>query len=79
MRRRVAFADALACLAAAPAHAGAMSFVSATGDDARNCATPATACRTFERAHDATSPHGEVFALTPGDFRPVTVANIGRQ
>jgi hypothetical protein len=60
-------------LAAGPALAGAVSFVSVTGDDARNCATPATACRTFQRAHDATSPHGEMIALTPGDYRPVTI------
>jgi hypothetical protein len=26
------------------------------------------ACRTFQRAHDATSPHGEIVALTPGDY-----------
>jgi hypothetical protein len=50
-----------------------VSFVSVTGDDARNCATPATACRTFQRAHDATSPHGEIIALTPGDYRPLTI------
>jgi hypothetical protein len=76
MRTSIAFAAAaaLACLAAAPALAGAVSFVSVTGDDTRNCATPATACRTFQRAHNATSPHGEIIALTPGDFRPLTIA-----
>jgi hypothetical protein len=76
MRRLIAHAGALALasLAAGPALAGAVSFVSVTGDDTRNCATPATACRTFQRAHDATSPHGEIFALTPGDYRPVTIA-----
>jgi hypothetical protein len=76
MRKPIASAGvvALACLAAAPALAAAVSFVSVTGDDARNCATPATACRTFQRAHDATSAHGEIIALTPGDFRPVTIA-----
>jgi hypothetical protein len=68
-----AVALALAGLGAAPALAGAVSFVSVTGDDARSCATPATACRTFQRAHDATSPHGEIVALTPGDYRPVTI------
>ncbi|ATQ69584.1 MULTISPECIES: right-handed parallel beta-helix repeat-containing protein [Methylosinus] len=69
MRSKIAFAGAaLACLSAAPALAGSVSFVSATGDDTRNCATPATACRTFQRAHDATSPHGEIIALTPGDY-----------
>lgn len=75
MRRLIANAGAisLACLAAGPALAGAVSFVSVTGDDTRNCATPATACRTFQRAHDATSPHGEIIALTPGDFRPLTI------
>jgi hypothetical protein len=75
MRRQIAFsgAVALACLAAGPALAGAVSFVSVTGDDARSCATPGTACRTFQRAHDATSPHGEIIALTPGDYRPVTI------
>ncbi|HEY8260745.1 MAG TPA: right-handed parallel beta-helix repeat-containing protein [Methylosinus sp.] len=69
----IAWAVALAGLAAAPALAGSVSFVSVTGDDARSCATPATACRTFQRAHDATSPHGEIIALTPGDFRPVEI------
>jgi hypothetical protein len=75
MRRQIAFAGAcaLACLAAAPTFAGALSFVSVTGDDARNCTTPATACRSFQRAHDATSAHGEIIALTPGDFRPVEI------
>jgi hypothetical protein len=76
MRRSIvvhAGAVALAGLAAAPALAGSVSFVSVTGDDARSCATPATACRTFQRAHDATSPHGEIIALTSGDFRPVTI------
>jgi hypothetical protein len=73
MRRQIAFAGALG-LAAGPALAGALSFVSVTGDDARNCTTPATACRTFQRAHDATSAHGEIIALTPGDFRPLTIA-----
>jgi hypothetical protein len=75
MRSKIAYAGAaLACLSAAPALAGSVSFVSVTGDDTRNCATPATACRTFQRAHDATSPHGEIIALTPGDFRPLTIA-----
>ncbi|MBY6243808.1 hypothetical protein [Methylosinus sp. Sm6] len=65
----------LACLAAGPAlAANSVSFVAVTGNDTRNCATPATACRTFQRAHDATSPHGEIIALTPGDFRPLTIA-----
>jgi hypothetical protein len=75
MRTSIAFAAAaaLACLGAAPAFAGDVSFVSVTGDDTRNCAAPATACRTFQRAHDATSPHGEIIALTPGDYRPVTI------
>jgi hypothetical protein len=74
MKRGVAFAVALACLAASPAlAANNVSFVSVTGNDARNCATPETACRTFQRAHDATSPHGEIIALTPGDYRPVTI------
>jgi hypothetical protein len=76
MRKQIAVAGAvaLASLAAGPALAGAVSFVSVTGDDTRNCATPATACRTFQRAHDATSAHGEIIALTPGDYRPVTIA-----
>jgi hypothetical protein len=76
MRRSIvvhAGAVALACLAAAPALAGSVSFVSVTGDDARSCATPGTACRTFQRAHDATSAHGEIIALTSGDYRPVTI------
>jgi hypothetical protein len=75
MRRQIAFsgAVALAGLAAAPALAGAVSFVSVTGDDTRSCATPGTACRTFQRAHDATSAHGEIIALTPGDYRPLTI------
>ncbi|ATQ69585.1 MULTISPECIES: hypothetical protein [Methylosinus] len=73
--RRLAAGLALAAvLHAAPAlAANTVSFVSVTGDDARSCAAPATACRSFQRAHDATSPHGEIIALTPGDFRPLTI------
>jgi hypothetical protein len=73
-RLESAGAVALASLVSVPALAGALSFISVAGDDARNCATPATACRTFQRAHDATSPHGEIIALTPGDYRAVTIA-----
>jgi hypothetical protein len=57
----------------APAFAGAVSFVSVKGDDRRDCATPATACRTFQRAHNQTSPRGELIALTPGDYRALTI------
>jgi hypothetical protein len=57
----------------APAFAGAVSFVSVTGDDRRDCSTPANACRTFQRAHNQTSPHGELIALTPGDYRALTI------
>jgi hypothetical protein len=58
---------------AAPAFAGPVSFVSVKGDDRRDCATPATACRTFQRAHNQTAPHGELIALTPGDYRALTI------
>lgn len=49
------------------------TFVSVTGADEGTCATPARPCRTFVYAHDQTSRHGEIFALTPGDYGPVRI------
>jgi hypothetical protein len=57
----------------APAHAlNARSFVSVLGNDSA-CNSPPKACRTFQGAHDKTSPGGEIDILDPGGFGPVTI------
>src|SRR5262245_25211592 len=45
------------------------SWVSHTGSDASPC-TVAQPCATFQRAHDQTSPGGEIGVFTPGDYGP---------
>jgi hypothetical protein len=61
-------------LHAVPASAlNARSWVSGrTGNDANSCVL-ALPCATFQRAHDQTSPGGEIGVLTPGDFGAVTI------
>lgn len=57
-----------------PARAlSAVTFVSGKGVDAGACAAPAKACRTFQYAHDQTSASGEIKALDPADYFPVTI------
>ena len=66
-------AVALATLASAPALAAPASFVSVRGTDTGNCAAITTPCRTFAYALGQTSTHGEIFAIAPGDYGPVTI------
>jgi|ERR1700730_8531231 len=62
------------CLVAAPAKAAApVTYVSGKGTDSGNCSSPANPCRRFQFAVDQTSPGGEVKALDPADYRPVTI------
>lgn len=63
----------IVALAATPANAGLLSFVSATGVDTGNCDTPAAACRTFAFARDKTIVGGEIRALTPGEYGPIVI------
>lgn len=63
-----ALATSLALLAVEPAQAlSAKTFVSNSGSDASPC-TIGSPCATFQRAHDQTSPGGEVDVLTAGDY-----------
>jgi hypothetical protein len=59
---------------AAPAFAlTPTTYVSITGNDVGNCATPGAACRTFNYAIGQTSAGGEVKAMSAGSFGPFTV------
>jgi hypothetical protein len=52
---------ALGLLASVPAEAvNFKSYVSTVGSDANDCASIATACHNFQRAHDQTSPGGQI-------------------
>jgi hypothetical protein len=63
-----------AMLIAAPAQAQvAQTFVSAAGSDSNNCADVATPCLHFQNAVNATAPGGEVVALNPADYGPMTI------
>jgi nitrous oxidase accessory protein NosD len=63
-----------AMLIAAPAQAQvAQTFVSATGSDSNNCADVTTPCLHFQNAVNATVPGGEVVALNPADYGPITI------
>lgn len=65
---------ALSCLGAVPAQAlSAMTFVSGKGADAGNCTSPTSPCRTFQYALGQTSAGGEIKALDPADYHPVTI------
>src|SRR5262249_29844077 len=64
----------LAYLGATPAQtAPLVTFVSGSGTDAGNCADPQHPCRTFQFALNQISPFGEVKALDPADYGPVTI------
>jgi len=67
-----AAALALTCLANAPAMAH-VTYVSGKGTDAGNCSSPANPCRTFQFAINQTVAGGEVKALDPADYSPVTI------
>jgi nitrous oxidase accessory protein NosD len=59
---------------ASPANAlSAVTFVSGKGTDAGTCASPATPRRTFQFASGQTSPGGEIKALDPADYEPMTI------
>jgi len=62
------------CLAAVPAQAQlSRTFVSAAiGNDANDC-NRTTPCRSFQGAHDKTSPDGEITVLDPGGYGAVTI------
>ena len=62
-----------ACVAAAPAQALSVTYVSGKGTDKGDCSSTANPCRTFQFAHDQTLPAGEVKALDAADYGPVTV------
>ena len=65
---------ALTCLANAPARANAdVTYVSGKGTNAGNCSSPANPCRTFQFAVNQTAAGGEVKALDPADYSPVTI------
>jgi hypothetical protein len=65
----------LTCLVAAPAKANTIpvTYVSGKGTDSGNCSPPANPCRTFQFAVNQTLPGGEVKALDPADYSPVTI------
>ncbi|MBO0733967.1 MAG: hypothetical protein J2P49_06565 [Methylocapsa sp.] len=65
----------LSSVCAAPVWAlSAVTYVSGKGADTGACATPATACRTFQFAVAQTAPGGEVTALDPANYGPVTIS-----
>jgi hypothetical protein len=53
---------------------GPLTYVSGKGSDSNNCFSPATPCRTFQRAVNQTVAGGEVKALDPADYQPVTIS-----
>jgi hypothetical protein len=55
---------------AAPAEAHPVTYVSGKGNDANDCFSPATACRTFQRAVNQTVAGGEVKTLDPAIILP---------
>jgi hypothetical protein len=64
----------LPCLGAAPALAlSPVTFVSGKGADTGTCASPGTPCRSFQFALGQTSPGGEIKALDPAPYGPVTI------
>src|SRR5467141_3757793 len=64
----------LALLHATPAQAVqiAKTWVAFNGSDGNPC-TAVQPCATFQHAHDATLPGGEIGVLTAGDYGRVTV------
>ena len=64
----------LVCLACTSAFAlNNRSAVSITGSDAASCTVP-DPCRTFGVAIAATTPGGEVIALSSGGYGPFTIS-----
>lgn len=64
----------LPCLGAVPAEAASLvTFVSGKGTDSGTCASATSACRTFQFAISQTSPFGEVKALDPAEYGPMSI------
>lgn len=64
----------LACLGAAPVNAASpVTYVSGKGSDSNDCSSPAAPCRSFHRAVNQTAAGGDVKALDPADYFPVTI------
>jgi Right handed beta helix region len=65
----------LTFLAVAPAKANTIpvTYVSGKGTDSGDCSSPVKPCRTFQFAVNQTAPGGEVKALDPADYSPVTI------
>lgn len=59
--------------AAFPAHAAAVSFVSASGANTGDCSTPAAPCRTLQFALTKTLGGGEIKIMDPGSYNAVTI------
>ena len=69
-----ASAALFASLYAAPTWAlSTVTYVSGKGADTGACASPASACRTFGFAINQTSAGGEIVALDPANYGPVTI------
>jgi hypothetical protein len=63
-------------LCAAPVLAASLvTFVSGEGTDSGACASPVNPCRTFQFAFGQTSPGGEIKALDPADYGPITITH----
>ncbi|MBO0733594.1 MAG: hypothetical protein J2P49_04610 [Methylocapsa sp.] len=58
---------------AVPAEAHSVTYVSGKGTDLNDCSSPAKPCRTFQRAINQIPSGGEVKALDPADYSPVTL------
>jgi len=63
---------ALALLFSAPAQALYAVFISGNGDNLNNCATPAEACCSFQRAQIVADAGGVIHVLA-GDYAPVII------
>ncbi len=62
------------CLGAAPVKAASpVTYVSGKGSDSNDCSSPAAPCRSFHRAVNQTAAGGEVKALDPANYFPVTI------
>jgi Right handed beta helix region len=65
---------ALTGLHSAPAFAASLvTYVSGKGTDRGTCASSQSPCRTFQSAINQTGPGGEVKALDPANYGPVTI------
>jgi hypothetical protein len=71
--KRIVFLATLALMSVAAMPAGAIprTFVSSTGAGA--ACTRAAPCATFQAAHDATDPNGEINCIDSGDYGGLTI------